>query len=338
MAGQSTTEFGAYSSYLSSTTRPAGYTSYLQITELLEDSGKSARYLADMRSTLDALGDAEHVVLPHVSLSLTGRSASPSMSTVDGINAGLYDTALVQFAAAIPLLGRPLFLRVGYEFNGHWNNYSAPAYIQAWRRIEHALAKNATTRATIALVWDMSCDAIAPADPCTTPAECWAQYWPGDDVVDWAGVNVFQAGRGKPFSSMPNSTCVLGFADEARKREFPVLIAESFPRYVGTTNGEASWEGWFAPFFDVLLKHPAVQGWSYIDRDCRPKAQGGTRSKCVGGLWGDARIEPRNASYVGTLYQQAIATVAEFVHAGTLAATCEVLGVAGCGQDGDLDA
>ena len=67
MAGQSTTEFGAYSSYLSSTTRPAGYTSYLQITELLEDSGKSARYLADMRSTLDALGDAEHVVLPHVS-------------------------------------------------------------------------------------------------------------------------------------------------------------------------------------------------------------------------------------------------------------------------------
>ena len=39
-----------------------------------------------------------------------------------------------------------------------------------------ALAKNTTTRSKVALVWDMSCDAVAPADACTTPSECFDQY------------------------------------------------------------------------------------------------------------------------------------------------------------------
>lgn len=131
MAGQSPSEFGHYSNFLSFATRPLGYTSYLQVTELLEDSQKSARYFSEARATLDALGDKEHVVLPHVSLSLT-----PGGVVLSNINAGLYDNALAEFAAAVPLLGRPLFLRVGYEFNGHWNNYTALQFKKAWRRIE----------------------------------------------------------------------------------------------------------------------------------------------------------------------------------------------------------
>ena len=39
-----------------------------------------------------------------------------------------------------------------------------------------ALAKNTTTRSKVALVWDMSCDAVAPADACTTPSACFDQY------------------------------------------------------------------------------------------------------------------------------------------------------------------
>ena len=128
---------------------------------------------------------------------------------------------------------------------------------------------------------------------------------------------------------MPNSSCVLGFAHESASRGFPVLIAESLPRYVGTTHAEVSWGTWFRPLFDQLLTHPWVAGWSYINRDCRPRSAGGTRTKCVGGLWGDARIETPNARYVGTRYQQAI-TGQAFVHADTLGATCEAIGVVQC--------
>ena len=152
------------------------------------------------------------------------------------------------------------------------------------------------------------------------------RYWPGDDVVDWTGVNVFQEGRGKKFSSMPNSTCVMGFANESARRGFPVLLAETLPRFFPTTGGAESWSGWFEPFFAQLLAHQAVSGWSYIDRDCR---SGGSRTQCVGGLWGDGRIEPKNASYVGGRYQKAISDD-QFVHASSLAATCTALGVPGC--------
>ena len=82
MAGQSPAEFGHYSAYLRKDTRPLGYTSYLQVTDLLEE-GKGARYFSEMRATLNTLGDANHVVLPHVSLSLT-----PGGSVLPLINAG----------------------------------------------------------------------------------------------------------------------------------------------------------------------------------------------------------------------------------------------------------
>ena len=57
----------------------------------------------------EALGDEQHVVLPHVSLALT-----PGATVLPLINGGAYDGALREFADAIPRLGRPMFLRIGY--------------------------------------------------------------------------------------------------------------------------------------------------------------------------------------------------------------------------------
>jgi len=158
------------------------------------------------------------------------------------------------------------------------------------------------------------------------------------------------------------TACVLGFVAKSAEKKLPVLIAESFPRFVGTAGGAASWGGWFAPFFGTLLRQPAVKGWSYIDRgarsshglvvwavsadhpdsswrlfaaasdsrlcagaDCTPGST--TRSTCVGGLWGEARIEAPGAGYVGERYKEAVRSDA-FVHAATLAKTCKALGVA----------
>eukprot|EP01045_Picozoa_sp_COSAG04_P028368 COSAG04_NODE_4382_length_2128_cov_4.918186_2_plen_79_part_00 len=59
--------------------------------------------------------------------------------------------------------------------------------------------------------------------------------------------------------------------------------------------------------------------------DCTPGST--TRSTCVGGLWGEARIEAPGAGYVGERYKEAVRSDA-FVHAATLAETCKALGVA----------
>ena len=74
-----------------------------------------------------------------------------------------------------------------------------------------------------------------------------------------------------------------------------------------------------------------------IDRDSMPQ-QGGWRdhardtgvASCVGGLWGDAHIEPESAAYVAERYKAAISNAPEFVHANTLSATCTALGVTAC--------
>ena len=130
--GQSPGEFGNYSAYLASQdTRPLGYTTYHSFVEL-NASGASARYIDALRRTVyvppirppclglfsglaesgrwfrEALGDEQHVVLPHVSLALT-----PGATVLPLINAGAYDGALREFADAIPRLGRPMFLRIG---------------------------------------------------------------------------------------------------------------------------------------------------------------------------------------------------------------------------------
>jgi hypothetical protein len=347
MAGQGVDEFEGYRDYLPSDSRPLAYTTYHSLWDLNATGG--GEYFDKLKDTLDLLGDADRVVLPHISLALT-----PGGTTLDLINQGAFDFALGELAKGLPRIGRPVFLRVGYEFNGHWNNYSAASYVQAWKRIEKEIAKNITQRERTALVWDMTCDE-------TGDRTDWKPYFPGANVVDWWGVNVFQPGKG--FSSLPNATCVLDFVAAAASQSFPVLIAEAMPRYIGTNSNSSytcrhpymkavcnttSWDSWFQPFFDVLLAQPAVKGFSYIDRNCLvsdsidslPETAsiadddtlgddmlGGKPHKCEGGQWGDARIE--TSSEVGPKYKAALMRDG-FIHAASLHATCTALGVAGC--------
>ena len=56
MAGQSSAEFSTYGAFLSPLTRPLAYTTYLQITELREDSNKSTRLKSWLKAELVQLG------------------------------------------------------------------------------------------------------------------------------------------------------------------------------------------------------------------------------------------------------------------------------------------
>lgn len=67
---------------------------------------------------------------------------------------------------------------------------------------------------------------------------------------------------------MPAASCVLDFVSMASQQGFPILIAESLPRYVAGVTAANAWSTWFEPFFNTLLAEPAVKGFSYINRDC----------------------------------------------------------------------
>lgn len=76
--------------------------------------------------------------------------------------------------------GIPVFLRFASEMNGNWTRYHGDpaAYREAFRRVAavaHSVAPNA------AMVW-------CPAD---SPEKGLDAYYPGEDAVDWVGVNFY---------------------------------------------------------------------------------------------------------------------------------------------------
>ena len=87
---------------------------------------------------------------------------------------------LGRFMADAARSGIPVFLRFASEMNGAWTPYHADpaAYRDAFRRVAdaaHAASSN------IATVW-------CPAD---SPEKGLDAYWPGDEAVDWVGVNFY---------------------------------------------------------------------------------------------------------------------------------------------------
>jgi beta-mannanase len=105
-------------------------------------------------------------------------------------------------------LATPVYLRIGYEFNGlTWNGYQPVPYQQAFIRITNALR---AANLEVATVWDMEIP-----DGVST----YFDYYPGDQYVDWFGINIFQA------KAFQDSTLSGVFA-QARARKKPVMMGE----------------------------------------------------------------------------------------------------------------
>jgi len=90
------------------------------------------------------------------------------------------DEYLHGWAQAAAHAGGPVFLRYASEMNGNWMAYSGDPdlYIAKWRlvyRIMHTEAPN------VVMIW---C-------PYATPRATIPLYYPGDDYVDWVGVNLY---------------------------------------------------------------------------------------------------------------------------------------------------
>jgi hypothetical protein len=188
------------------------------------------------------------------------------------VASGAYDNAIAALRFSLVALARPVYLRVGYEFNGNWNNYSAPSYVGAYRRIAASLHSHPVLNMSVALVWDGSCD--TSNDP--------APFWPGSDVVDWQGINIFSDGSA-PTATAPQS-CLWYWLTDSAAAGLPLLIGESTPRGQSTASA-GTLAAWHQPFLQLLSAeaHPNLKLFSYIDEDWDSYArwQG----------WGDSRIE-----------------------------------------------
>ncbi len=166
---------------------------------------------------------------------------------------GHYDKVIKKYGAWAKSTNRPIYLRIGYEFDGPHNELEPKQYVKAYRRIVDLLRKEGVNN--IAFVWHSY--ASKPFKDYKLSA-----WYPGDDYVDWIGISVFgHAYGGADFG--PYCDTVLNFAKEHKK---PIIIAESNPIYGIDKENTEAWDQWFVNFF-TFIYNKNIKAVSFINED-----------------------------------------------------------------------
>lgn len=277
--------FSTYSAFLDPATRPMMFMQYYAPTWPIENY---APWFVQFKAHLDRISPDQYVGV-QMALWTSGMD--------DKINSGEYDAQIDALVAGFKSVGRPVWLRIGYEFNGPWNKHEPAGFIKSWTRITKKLRADPWTNKWVATVWDYTADAPSPKGEMDY---AW-QYYPGDEWVDWAGVNLFSG------VASPSSSWVAAFIKRAEERNLPIMFGESTPRQAA-----GSW-GWYADYFAAIRSSPNVRAACYINWDWFPSN------------WGNTRIE---SSGVGAHYQAALAKEEyNFFHATDRDATLKRLGL-----------
>jgi hypothetical protein len=165
------------------------------------------------------------------------------------IISGQWDQSIREIAREVKSLGQPVFLRPGYEFGigadgAHSHvNLGPTAFIACWNHIQNIFNQEQVTN--VAWVWGL-----------VNPNQFnYMSYYPGDNKVDWWGVNYFTTGQ------MQNS---LAFLNDARNHNKPVMIPESCPIHNGGTENNANWDAWFVPYFNIIKSYNHIKAFFYI--------------------------------------------------------------------------
>ena len=165
---------------------------------------------------------------------------------------GVYDDVIREFSAWANRVEAPIYLRIGYEFDGPHNELEPTDYVTAYQRFVDITREEGVTN--VAFVWH------SYASP---PYKGYAlsSWYPGDDYVDWVAVSLF----GHSYNPDPGPSANAVF-DFARTHKKPVMVAEASPvRGISSAN-LASWDTWFVNFFSLAYQKN-IKAISFINTD-----------------------------------------------------------------------
>ncbi len=286
-AGQDNLSVGANAPYTQGyadvVDMPAGITHYLGIQDA-SNAGMNVppgKHLAGVFATTD--WDAGPICLQcyidstsldtdnlafHLSISFAGTGVIDAV--VDGSSDYLLDELADYIADHSDI---PFFLRIGYEFEADWADYSPGEFKSAFKRlVDRVRATGAENFATV----------MASAAP-QTGFDTWVKYYPGNDYVDWLGYSYWGGAPGSNSGS-------LKFAKAVNK---PIMVAESTPRgkEITESNGESLWDGWFSTYFKHIEDNrDYIKAMAYINANWNAQPMWANQG------WGDSRIQ--NSTHV----------------------------------------
>lgn len=247
---------------------------------------------------------------------------------LDRIASGELDDNTRQLARFIRLLDRPVYLRIGYEFDGGWNHgyENAERYKIVFRRIVNVLRGEGVKN--VEYVWQA---AAFPLDVLMDGGYTdYREWYPGDDYVDWMGVSLFLGLDEVPTvetAFVPPTVRVLieRMLDFAREKGRPVMIAEASPQGYDLANNsnrnitpildgpsgeglvalepEDIWAAWFGPLFEFMEEHrDVIRALAYINANWDAQVMWGPPYNS--GYWGDSRLEVN--PYIAKRFNEAI--------------------------------
>ena len=161
-----------------------------------------------------------------------------------------FNHVIRDFSRWLKTIDRPLYLRIGYEFDGAHNELDPEQYKIVYRKIVDIMRAEGVEN--VAFVWHSY---AAPAYN-GYPLAAW---YPGDAYVDWVGISLFGHLYGDGIGDEADT--VLEFARQHKK---PVMIAESSPiEGIHATDLDA-WNTWFVNLFS-LVHEKNIKALSFIN-------------------------------------------------------------------------
>lgn len=180
---------------------------------------------------------------------------------------GEYDQVVRDFSAWAKTTKRPIYLRIGYEFDGVHNELEPAEYVRAYRHVVDIMRQEGVHN--IAFVWHSYAAPTYQGHPISA-------WYPGDEYVDWVAISLF----GQGYSSRP-TTEVMAVLDFAKQKKKPVMIAESSP--INGIYGTNAWNAWFVNLFSLTYSKN-IKAISFIDENWE-------RFNFPGTNWRDARLQ-----------------------------------------------
>ncbi len=228
--------------------------------------------------------------------------------SVADISKGKFDDNIIKFAEMVRDLEVPVFVRIGYEFDGAWYGYSQETHKAAFR---HIVDKVRPIAPNFLSVWHSVAFRNDNADGSVYSADLhpeWMDWYPGDEYVDWTGITWFNP-RYEPIAQQ--------FIELTRELGKPCMIAESAPMGYDLEDGtfgaivpqgeikagdvlehlsaDEIWNRWHQPTLNFLEKNTdVIRSICYINThwDIQPMWSPDTDTGNYQGLyWGDSRIE-----------------------------------------------
>lgn len=176
---------------------------------------------------------------------------------------------------------RSFLFRPAHEMNGSWYPWSAgegvtgEEYVDVWAALVDAFEHSGPPADAVTWIWCVNAESAG--------AVTFADYYPGDEVVDWVGVDGYNWGASRSWSEWQSPESVFGDAVET-VREFsdrPLVVPEVGCSPVANSgSGTDRKSAWIAAAFEYFATEGVrFVGWFNADKETdwavlRPSATG----------------------------------------------------------------